>query len=215
MTDDRDGRLRRRLEFVATVLLAVATVLTAWSAFQANKWSGVQQLALNESTAARTQVVAEVNVLSQLALADQSLFLLWLDAELNGRPATVEYLEKAFTPTFRTSFDRWRAERDLDVEAADPTPFDARYVDDLVAAGLFDRVEELDRAADAAATAGTDANRNSDNYVLVTVLVALTLFFAGIATKFASLRSQMTLLGLAGAAGVVSAVVLVALPVVW
>ena len=32
----------RHLELTATILLAVATVMTAWSAFQANKWNAVQ-----------------------------------------------------------------------------------------------------------------------------------------------------------------------------
>lgn len=211
----RDVRLRSRLEFVATVLLALATVLTAWSAFQANKWNGIQQLSLNDATAARTEVVAEVNILSQFVTTDQSLFLLWLDAELNDRPRTVAYLEQAFSPEFKTSFDRWRAEQASDPTGVNPTPFDSRYFDDLEDGGLFDRGQQLEESAGAATAAGSEANRNSDNYVLVTVLVSLTLFFAGIATKFSGLRSQLTLLGLAGVAGAVSIGLLVALPVAW
>ena len=33
----------RHLDLIATILLAVATVLTAWSAFQSSQWGGGQQ----------------------------------------------------------------------------------------------------------------------------------------------------------------------------
>ena len=42
----REERMRNLAELVATVLLAMATVLTAWSAFEANKWSGTQAIQL-------------------------------------------------------------------------------------------------------------------------------------------------------------------------
>ena len=43
-----------RLELIATITLAVATILTAWSAFQAGKWGGTQSINFSEAGAART-----------------------------------------------------------------------------------------------------------------------------------------------------------------
>lgn len=45
MTADTEGRgehLHRRAELLATILLAVAAVATAWSSYQSARWSGVQ-----------------------------------------------------------------------------------------------------------------------------------------------------------------------------
>ena len=63
MTDDGSGDTRRRfldpdrLELAATIVLSIAVVLTAWSAFQAGKWSGVQSIKFAEAGAARTESV--------------------------------------------------------------------------------------------------------------------------------------------------------------
>jgi hypothetical protein len=61
MTDDGGGGTRRgfldqeRLELAATIVMSIAVVLTAWSAFQAGKWSGVQSIRFAEAGAARTE----------------------------------------------------------------------------------------------------------------------------------------------------------------
>jgi hypothetical protein len=51
----RDRRTRERIELVATVLLACATVLTAWSAFESTKWSGTQTIHFSQAGADRTE----------------------------------------------------------------------------------------------------------------------------------------------------------------
>jgi len=43
----------RRLELVSTMLLAVATVATAWAAYQSREWTGEQAVATSHATAAR------------------------------------------------------------------------------------------------------------------------------------------------------------------
>ena len=43
----------RHLDLIATILLAVATVMTAWSAFQANKWNGCRPDRLQRGLARR------------------------------------------------------------------------------------------------------------------------------------------------------------------
>jgi hypothetical protein len=50
-----DARRRERIELVATVVLAFATVLTAWSAFESTKWSGTQSVHFARAGADRTE----------------------------------------------------------------------------------------------------------------------------------------------------------------
>lgn len=43
----------RVLEIIAAALMALATVCSAWSAYQATTWNGVQTFRLNEANAGR------------------------------------------------------------------------------------------------------------------------------------------------------------------
>ena len=210
---DAQGRWRDRFELVATLLLALASVLTAWSAFQASKWNGIQQLSLGDANQARTEAVAELNVLTNSLGIDVGLWLSWLDARLADSTEATSFLEKAFGEPLASSFGQWLASEPFTDPDAPPTPFEEDlYFEQLLADGDLDDLLAAGDAADVATERARQANQNSDNYVLATVLVAMTLFFAGIATKFRRLRSQAVLLSVGTLALGVSVVVLVALP---
>jgi hypothetical protein len=49
-------RSHRRLELVATLLLAFATLGTAWSAYQSREWTGEQSQGYSRATANRIAV---------------------------------------------------------------------------------------------------------------------------------------------------------------
>jgi len=51
------SRFEKRLEIIATLLLAFATVGSAWSAYQAKRWGGVQMFRLIASNGARSEAV--------------------------------------------------------------------------------------------------------------------------------------------------------------
>lgn len=46
---------RHHTEIAAAILLSIATVLTAWCAYQATRWSGVQSIRYAEASAARVE----------------------------------------------------------------------------------------------------------------------------------------------------------------
>ena len=55
-----------RVELVATIVLAVATILTAWSGFQSGKWGGEQAVNFSEAGAARTESTRTDTLAGQL-----------------------------------------------------------------------------------------------------------------------------------------------------
>lgn len=139
MTRDVDGadRLRRRLELLATVLLALATLLTAWSAFQATKWSGVQANNYSAASAARTESVRASDTANSLTAIDVTTFVAWVTAvaeEQGGatpsaepytpQPGTLSgFLYERFRDEFRPAVDAWLATRPLLSPDAPSTPF--------------------------------------------------------------------------------------------
>ncbi|MFO7591890.1 MAG: hypothetical protein R6X23_13535 [Acidimicrobiia bacterium] len=200
----RRRRVFGRLELVATILIAVATVLTAWSAFQSTKWGGVQANSYAAASAARTesgkagalantQVTIDVTIWADwlAALADE----LRLDPNASRGPdgtyqADPEQLSGVLFDRFRDEFkpavEAWLAQRPLENPDADATPF---VVPEYRLAER-ERESRLTVRAESRAAEARDANQTGDNYVLTTVLFASVLFFAGISSKFESLRNH-------------------------
>lgn len=206
-----EARHRGRLELIATGLIAIATVLTAWSAFQSTKWSGVQANAYAEAAARRTESAKAANRADTQASIDVTLFADWLAAlsdELrldpnssmapNGRyapdPAALSgVLFDRFRDEFKPAVRAWLDQDPLDDPDADSTPFvvpEYRLAAD-------ERATELTARADLLSETARDANQRGDNYVLTTVLFAAVLFFAGISTKFESIRNHAAMITMA------------------
>lgn len=207
---DRSGdvRTRDRLELIATILLSVATVLTAWSAFQAAKWSGVQTLQLNDATAKRAESIKVDNAGGQKQAIDIAFFDNWVEATAEAKEDLAGYHEARFSDELRVAFMAWaRLPEDLEDEPESPFEMDEYQIPEFAAA------EALLAEGDALAATARESNQRSDNYVLLTVLFAAVLFFAGVSGKFSSLRAQRVMVGLATVLLLVGVALLVTFPV--
>jgi type VI protein secretion system component VasF len=60
----------RRFEILATALLAVAALATAWSGYQASLWDGIQSSNYTQASAARTNAAQKLTEANQYRLAD-------------------------------------------------------------------------------------------------------------------------------------------------
>jgi hypothetical protein len=218
-------RAERRLELVATVLMAVATVLTAWSAFQSTKWGGVQANSYAAAGAARTAASKEATRAGQLSVVDVNTFTSWLAAYAQEQgpnvaapradvytpdPTTLSgFLYTRFRDEFKPAVEAWVASRPLENPNAAPTPFAMpEYV-------LADQVksDRLEHRADALSAEARQANQRGDNYVLATVLFASVLFFAGISSKFERIRNRTALLAMGSVILVIGIGILATFPV--
>jgi hypothetical protein len=214
-------RWHRHLELTATILLAVATVMTAWSAFQANKWNAVQTRSYSAASAHRTESTKAATRAGQDQIVDVLLFTDWLQAtsdENGGRlptayvpePGTYStFLYKRFRPEFEPALQAWLAEDPGTNSAAPSSPF---VMPEYVLANA-QKSAALEKAADEAAAAARQATARASNYVLATVLCASVLFFCGIGLKLGSPRRRAALVGIAGAVLLATVVVLVSFPV--
>jgi hypothetical protein len=180
------------LELAATVLLALATVATAWAAYQARQWTGVQSQGYSHANAARIAVNRESALANRQVQVDVATVIQWVDAHEQGRPQLAAFYRSRFRDELVPAFDAWLATKPFTNPAGPKTPFDMPQYK-LRAAEAADRLEAK---ATADSQQAKDANQRADNYTLAVVLFASSLFFAGISTKFETTTAKLVLLGL-------------------
>ena len=202
-------RWKRRVEIAATVLLSAATVLTAWSAFQSTKWSGIQAIRFSQASASRTESVRASTASGQQTIADVTVFTAWLTATDEGQTHLAGLLSGRFRGEFKVAFEAWESTSPLTNASAPATPF-AMPGYELANSR---RATQLEATASTQFTQATEANQRADNYILLTVLFALVLFFGAVSTRFESRVLQITLLSVGALVFVVAAVITASFPV--
>jgi hypothetical protein len=179
------------IELVATVLLAAATVATAWSGYQASRWNGEQATAFSRAGAARVESTKAAGLANAQTQVDVATFTQWVDAYAQEQTELADFYYARFREEFRPAMDAWVATRPLLNPDAPLTPF-AMPEYQLAAR---DEAEKLEAKAEGlSAMARTNVQR-ATNYVLCVVLFAAVLFFAGMSTKLQSPRLRRVLLG--------------------
>jgi hypothetical protein len=189
-----EERLERWVPLVATVLLALAAVATAWAGYQASRWHGEQAVAGARANAARVESTRVSGVANRQAQIDVATFIAWVDAYARGETGLERFYRRRFTPRLKPAVDRWIASRPMKNPNAALTPFALpEYREGLTA---LERSERLEDTADMLATeARTDIQR-ADDYVLAVVLFATSLFFAGIGTRLPRPTAQAAVVAL-------------------
>src|SRR5436190_18155006 len=93
-------RFERRLELGAVLLLSLTTVATAWSGYQAARWSGEQSQHYARASATRVKSQQQSTLAGQLRIADLLLFDDWLNARQAGNAKLARVVERRFRPEF-------------------------------------------------------------------------------------------------------------------
>ncbi|RRS01331.1 hypothetical protein [Glycomyces terrestris] len=224
MNDDAEPRLPGWLDLALTIVMALAAVGTAWAGFQSAKWSGLQAISFAEAGAARTESAKAATDAGQDRLKDLVAFTSWIGAlqeeiiaGTTPRPAgdyapnpdeVSGFLYERFRPEFKPAVDAWVATQPMVNPNAPATPFEMpeyRLESEALAADLVAKAE-------AATAEAHEDNQRSDNYVFMAVILALALFFAGVAGRTRTRRSQWLLSGAAFATFIGAAVVILTLP---
>jgi uncharacterized membrane protein YcjF (UPF0283 family) len=182
------------IELAAAVILALATIVAAWSAYQATRWGGEQAKTSRSALTAKTDAAQQTTIFGANAQIDVQLWTLWLQQEADENEAGAEFVEERFRDEFKPAFASWLA-LVPEGEAPPDTPFAlAEY-----APAARDEAERLNAEADVFAETSAKANQTGDNFVLVAVIMASVLFFAGVGTKLKgrAVRLMMLLFAMA------------------
>jgi hypothetical protein len=192
--DPSSGTARQRdvLELIATLLLAVAAVATAWASYQATRWNGEQVRASSRTTALRIEAARAADLADSQTEIDVATFIQWIDATAIRDDELAQFYEARFRPEFEPAFEAWLATDPLNDPAAPPTPF---AMDEYQLAARADATD-LDRQSEASAAIVLRNVRRSADFVLAVVLFAASLFFAGISTKVDRMALRAATLGI-------------------
>jgi hypothetical protein len=196
------------IEVVTVVLLAIASVGSAWSAFQVSQWNG------NETDAARASAVLRIESSKEYALATQTVAY---DAAAVSQYAqsiaskNVELQtflrETIVRPGFLPIIDQWKGQLD-----AGETPTNLlqnqEYLDELFADSAA-----TDAKAIAATARSEEAGNTADDYIRLTLFFATALFFAGITASFKSRFARLLLLTAATVTLVIAGGLLASYPI--
>jgi hypothetical protein len=162
---------RDRVELLATLLLAVATVATAWSGYQSTRWNGEQAKAGGRANALRIESAKAAGLANAQTEIDVATFSQWVNAYTLEETELADFYFQRFRPEFKPAVDAWVATRPLKSPGAPPTPF-AMPEYTLEARATADRLQA--QAEVFAAEVLRDIQRAS-NYVLGVVLFASAL----------------------------------------
>jgi hypothetical protein len=203
------GEFARWIDLISALLLSVAVVASAFSAWQATLWGGVQATSYAEASSARLQSNRELAIgLTRLDI-DVITFIDAAIASAQGDQEVVDlFEERLFRDQFKPILDEWLELDPVNNADAPATPFGIEGVIDTYFVESF----ALEETANEKFEEGKEANQNGDDYILATVLFASVLFFAGVTTKFKSPRVRSLSLAIATTVLVVGAVWLFSLP---
>ena len=176
------------------MLLAIATVATAWSGYQASRWGSEATKAIGRANADRFDATQKDDLANTQTSVDVAVFMQWANAYASGDRVLRDFYFKRFRAEFKPAAVAWIATRPLKNPDAPLTPF-AMPQYRLAAR---EQATALNKAADEASTQARTNLQRSTNYVLGVVMFAASLFFAGMSTKLSSQRLGLAMLVLGG-----------------
>jgi len=181
MTDSNPKESRWRwFEAASAILMALATLSTAWCSYQSSKWNGQSSGFATEAGRANQKAGLLLLEGNQLTSIQAKMFMEFMSAHMAGNDKLANFYSDRFPPELRKAYDAWLAEKPFENPNADPHPFvpklyEGRFVQDA-------RLANADAGRNDA-----EAKRTSNigaQYLSNTVLLAAVLFFAGTSAKF-------------------------------
>lgn len=193
---DSKSSIKDRMEQIIAVMLGLAAIITAWTAFQSNQMDTRVVESFSEGIRTSDQASQEFNTAIATDNQDQAIFLEYAKALVAEDELTATYIQDSLmSPELAAAVEWW-------IEQPDDTGPDSPFVEEnpnwddsswTIAADLDVEAQQYFDTARQADTVGTE-------FDLLEVIVTLSLFLFGIASL---VRQQKIQIGLAAVGGVI------------
>lgn len=189
MSHTSTERIHARLETIATAMMAIATIATAWCAYQSTVFGGVEEFALHDAEVTNRKVYALQAFAAQLKMVDVSLYTNWANAQGTQEVNLQRFYEQRFPPRLKTAFNAWMATNPLSDSMAPKHPF---VMKEYVIPETL-QADSLQKVYETQVLKAVETNAHSEHYILLTVVFASVLFFGGITSNISSLSTKKAL----------------------
>lgn len=199
------------LEVLEALVLALVTIATAWSGYEAARFDGRNALYYGQASKYRTTATQLSTAGGQQKLLDVMTFNTWIQADEAGNKRLAELYVKRFSKPFRIAFDAWKAAGGITNKNSPPGPsFMPEYHNPLLIAGAVENAR-----ASKVFEEGTNARERGDEYVRTTVFLASILFLVALSQRFNYRLVRRMLLGIAFVLLIVAVYTLLTYPVAF
>ena len=186
----RLDRFEPLAEFIATFVLAFATIAAAWSGYEAARWGGVQSTAYSQAGALRTESTRASSTAGQLLQIDIGLFTNWINAYASDQQDLIDFYQKRFRPDFLPAFEAWLETDPANNPDAPKSPFSMPEY----SLPEMEESQQLLEQAEQKFNEGQEANQTSDDYVFMTIIFASVLFLGGIQSRFKAIPPRLLII---------------------
>ncbi len=181
------------LEIAEALLLALVTITTAWSGYEAARWDGRNGLYYGQASRYRALATQASTAAGQQKILDDVTFNTWVEDESAGRKKLAALYVMRFSPQYRIAFDAWLKTHPSTNPNSPPGPTYMPQYHNRFA----ERAGRYNTLATEVFQAGTDARETGDEYIRTTVFLASILFLIALSQRFKVKTVRRTLLGVA------------------
>jgi hypothetical protein len=199
--------LQRRLDLVIAFILGIATVGSAYAAYQAARWVAVQRTLAGRNQRLRFEATRALEDGREKTLYDVGVYLRWLEAKSRGDDKTAEEFRKHFRSEFEPAFEAW-----LRSSPEDKFPPGGPIRRPEYQLAEKQKAKELDAETDKLSSEIREANETSADFVLTSVAFSTVLFLGGIASRFRGPKLRVAIMILAGLVLILALSMFVILP---
>src|SRR4029453_7451126 len=178
---------KKWVEPVAALLMALATLSTAWCGYESAAWTRQSNRLMNEfNTLERRAGLLTLQGMQQ-ATIQNAMLMQALASHQAGNEKLLNFYVARFPPELRKAYDAWMAQKPFENPNADPHPFVPNLYE---MRGTREAAEATAKAA-ASLQEARKAGNISGQYLANTVLFATVLFFANASAKFEQRRVRV------------------------
>ena len=171
-------------------MLAVIIVAIAWCAYQSTLWNGIQTFKLRDVNSNSLKFVLKTLQQGQSSTVDAMTFIEYINALHDKKQELGDFYFERFRPEMKTAVQAWLETDPLNNPNAPPHPFAMAQYNRTFALEAQQFAKESELKLEEA----QQANQNSDNYVLMTVIYSGVLFIGGILSRTFTRQVRLILL---------------------
>jgi len=178
----------------------------AWCSYQASLWNS-QSTVLSTQSSARGRDASDFRIkANQAFILDIFLFSQYLNAHNASNEPLADFYARQFSPEFKQTY-----ETQIKSSKVTNAPTDL-FTKDLYQSPLLAQADRLESESERMWYDSLEAAKAGQQYTLISVLLAIALFFSGTAPQFERRRKRRIVLGLGLAALLTAFGMFIALP---